>query len=131
MAGYTVRNLKEVENQGPKLGMDENDLQLRMAKDPLECNGCGLSYMKLGPGWRAPFGHTHKTQEEIYILVNGSARMKVEDEVIDLKPFTAVRVSPEAMRGYEGGAEGAELLVIGTPKTGGGDAETVPGWWGD
>ena len=131
MAGYTVRNLKEVENQGPKLGMEENDLQLRMAKDPLECNGCGLSYMKLGPGWRAPFGHTHKTQEEIYILVNGSARMKVEDEVIDLKPFTAVRVSPEAMRGYEGGAEGAELLVIGTPKTGGGDAETVPGWWGD
>ena len=73
MAGYTVQNLKEIENQGLKFGLDENDIQLRMAKDPLECEGCGISYVMLGQGWRAPFGHTHKTQEEIYVLVNGSA----------------------------------------------------------
>jgi mannose-6-phosphate isomerase-like protein (cupin superfamily) len=131
MAGYTMQNLKEIENQGVNFGLDENDIQLRMAKDPLECADCGLTYMRLGPGWRTPFGHNHKTQEEIYILVNGSARMKIEDEVVEMKPFTAVRVSPETMRSYEGGSDGAELIVIGTPRTGGGDADIVPGWWGD
>ena len=131
MPGYTVQNLKEIENQGVKFGLDENDIQLRMAKDPLECTNCALSYVRLGSGWRAPFGHTHKTQEEIYILVNGSARMKLEDKLVDMKPFTAVRVSPETMRSYEGGPEGAELIVIGTPRTGGGDAEIVQGWWSD
>ena len=131
MGGYTVRNLKEVENQGLNFGLDANDLELRMAKDPLECTGCGISYLKMGPGYRAPWGHTHKTQEEIFILINGSARMKLGDELIDMKPFTAIRVSPETMRGYEAGAEGAELIVIGTPRTGGGDADTVQGWWAD
>jgi mannose-6-phosphate isomerase-like protein (cupin superfamily) len=131
VAGHTVKNLKEIENQGVKFGLDENDIQLRMAKDPLETENCGISYVRLGSGWRTPFGHTHKTQEEIYILVNGSARMKIEDEIVDLKPFTAVRVSPATMRSYEGGPEGAELIVIGTPKTGPGDADTVPGWWSD
>jgi mannose-6-phosphate isomerase-like protein (cupin superfamily) len=131
VAGHTVKNLKEIENQGVKFGLDENDIQLRMAKDPLETENCGISYVRLGSGWRTPFGHTHKTQEEIYILVNGSARMKIEDEIVDLKPFTAVRVSPATMRSYEGGPEGAELIVIGTPKTGPGDADTVQGWWSD
>ena len=131
MAGYTVQNLKEIDNQGVNFGLDENDIQLRMAKDPLECADCGLTYMRLGPGWRTPFGHNHKTQEEIYILVNGSARMKLEDKLVDMKPFTAVRVSPETMRSYEGGFEGAELIVIGTPRTGGGDADIVQGWWSD
>src|ERR1051326_935314 len=131
MAGYTEKNLKEIENQGVRFGLDENDIELRMAKDPLECSACGLSYMKLGPGYRPPFGHTHKTQEEIYILVNGSARMKLGDELVEMRPFTAVRVSPETMRGYEGGPEGAELIVIGTPRTGGGGPDTVQGWWAD
>jgi mannose-6-phosphate isomerase-like protein (cupin superfamily) len=131
MAGYTVKNLKEIENQGVNFGLDESDIEVRMAKDPLECTGCGVSYMKLGPGYRPPFGHAHKTQEEIYILVNGSARMKLEDEVVDMKPFTAVRVSPATTRGYEAGPEGAELIVIGTPKTGGGDADPVTNWWSD
>src|SRR5439155_22916 len=102
MGGYTAKNLKEIENQGVNFGLDENDIQLRMAKDPLECEGCGISYVMLGQGWRAPFGHTHKTQEEIYVLVNGSARMKIGDDVIDLKPFTAVRVAPDAMRSDDG-----------------------------
>ena len=131
MADYTVRNLKEVENQGANFGIDPSELQLRMAKDPLECAHAGISYLKLGPGFRVPFGHTHKTQEEIYVLITGSGRMKVADEVIDLKPFTAVRVAPDTPRGYEGGPDGAELIVIGAPRTGSGDAVTMPDWWSD
>jgi Cupin domain. len=131
MAGYTVQNLREVDNQGVNFGIDPSDMELRMAKDPLECANSGISYLKLGSGFRAPFGHTHKQQEEIYILVSGSARMKVGDDVIELKPFTAVRVAPETMRSYEGGPDGAELIAIGAPRTGPGDGDVTPSWWSD
>ncbi len=131
MAGYAVQNLKEVENQGLKFGLDENELQLRMAKDPLECENCGISYERLGPNWRSPFGHKHREQEEVYVLVTGSARMKIEDEVIELEPWSAVRVAADTMRALEGGPEGAELVVIGAPRTGPGDGDIVQGWWTD
>jgi quercetin dioxygenase-like cupin family protein len=131
MAGYTVKDLKEVENQGVKFGLDEHDMQLRMAKDPLGCESCGISYIRLGAGWRVPFGHKHKVQEEIYVVVNGSVRMKIEDEIVELQPLGAARIAPETMRGVEGGPEGADLIVIGAPRTGSGDAETKPGWWSD
>ena len=131
MANYSTANLKEVENQGVRFGVDENDWELRMARVPLNCEHCGVSYQRVGPGWRAPFGHRHKRQEEIYILVSGSARMKIDDDIVELQPFTAVRLSAEAMRAVEGGPEGAELIAIGAPNTGPGDGETVPGWWSD
>ena len=131
MAGYTVQDLKQVENQGPKFGLDENDIQLRMARNPLGCESCGISYLRLGAGWRVPFGHKHKQQEEVYVLVNGSARIKVEEQVHDLKQWDAVRVHRDTMRGLEAGDEGAEFLLIGAPNTGPGDAEMVQDWWND
>lgn len=131
MAGYTVQNLKEIENQGVHFGLDPSDMELRMAKDPLECANAGISYLKLGPGYRAPFGHTHKQQEEIYILISGSARLKLDDDIIEMKPFTAVRIAQDTMRCYEAGPDGAELIAIGAPKTGPGDGDITPDWWSD
>jgi mannose-6-phosphate isomerase-like protein (cupin superfamily) len=131
MAGYSVQNLNEVQNQGENFGINPDEMQLRMAKDPLECQNAGVTLLRLGPGYRAPFGHKHKTQEEIYILVKGDARMKIEDEVVELQPMTAVRVDPGTMRGYEAGSEGADLIVIGAPRTGPGDGDMEPGWWSD
>ena len=63
------------------------------------------------------------------MLVSGSARVKLDEEVVDLKPLDAVRVAKDTMRGFEAGSEGAELIAIGAPNTGPGDADTVPGWW--
>jgi mannose-6-phosphate isomerase-like protein (cupin superfamily) len=131
MAGYTVQNLNEVQNQGENFGINPNELQLRMAKDPLECQNAGISLLRLGPGYRIPYGHKHKTQEEIYVLVKGEARMKIEDEVVDMKPMTAVRVDPGTMRGFEAGPEGADFIAIGAPRTGPGDGDIVQGWWSD
>ena len=131
MAGYTVQQLTEVENQGTNFGFDEADFELRMARVPLDCMSCAISYERLAPGWRMPFGHKHKQQEEIYVLVSGSARAKLDDEIIDLEPWTAVRVAPETMRALEAGREGAELIVIGAPNTGPGDGEITQGWWSD
>jgi mannose-6-phosphate isomerase-like protein (cupin superfamily) len=131
MADYSTMNLREVENQGEKFGVDPDEMQIRMAKDPLNCAHAGISYLRLGPGYRVPFGHTHKRQEEIYVLVSGRARMKLEDELVELEPFTAVRVAPSTMRGFEGGPDGAELIAIGAPRTGSGDADVENGWWSD
>ena len=128
MAGYTVVNLKEVEDQAPRFGVSP-DLEARMARVPLELEHSGVSYQRLAPGFRVPFGHNHKRQEEIYVVLSGSVRVKLDDDVVELKPLDAVRVAKETMRGFEAGPEGVELLAIGAPNTGPGDAETVPGWW--
>src|SRR4029077_1419830 len=76
-------------------------------------------------------GHKHKNQEEIYVLVSGGARMKIEDEVRDLKPWDAVRVHKDTMRSMEASDEGAVFLIVGAPNTGPGDAEMVQEWWSD
>jgi mannose-6-phosphate isomerase-like protein (cupin superfamily) len=129
MGDYTHVNLKEVEDQAPKFGMDE--LEFRTAREPLELSNSAVSYMRLSPNYRLLFGHTHNTQEELYVLVDGSARLKLGDDVIDLKPFDAVRIPKDTMRNLEGGPEGAVVILFGAPKTGPGDAQMAPDWWTD
>jgi mannose-6-phosphate isomerase-like protein (cupin superfamily) len=130
MGDYTHLNLKEVEDQAPKFGISPN-LEFRMARVGLGLEHSGVSYLRFAPGFRLPFGHKHKNQEEVYVLVSGQARMKLADDVKDLKQWDAVRVPKETMRSIEAGDDGAEFLIIGAPNTGPGDAETVPGWWSD
>ncbi len=127
---HTVINLKEVEDQAPKFGLSPN-VEMRMARVPLELEHSGVSYQRIAPNFRLPFGHKHKTQEELYIVLSGSLRAKIEDEVVELKPLDAVRVHKDTMRSFEGGPEGAEILAIGAPNTGPGDGDTVQGWWSD
>jgi uncharacterized cupin superfamily protein len=102
-----------------------------MARVALGMENSGLSYLKVAPGFRMPFGHKHKNQEEVYVLVSGKARMKIEDEVKDLKQWDAVRVHKDTMRSMEAGDEGAEFLVVGAPSTGPGDGDVVQGWWSE
>ncbi|HWH55835.1 MAG TPA: hypothetical protein VNT04_09695 [Gaiellaceae bacterium] len=130
MAGYTVQNLKEVEDQGPNFGLSP-DLEARMARVPLELEEFGISYQRLAPDYRLPFGHTHSVQEEVYVLISGSARVKLDDEVVELKPWDAVRVHRDTMRSFEAGPEGAEMIAVGAPNTGPGDANVEQGWWSD
>jgi mannose-6-phosphate isomerase-like protein (cupin superfamily) len=130
MAGYTIQNLKEVEDQAPKFGLSPN-LEMRMARVPLELEHSGLSYQRLAPNFRVPFGHKHWTQEEIYVVLSGSMKAKVEDEVVELKQWDALRVHKDTTRSFEGGPDGAEILAIGAPSTGPGDADTLQGWWTD
>ena len=127
---HTVINLKEVEDQAPKFGLSPN-LEMRMARVPLELENSGVSYQRIAPNFRLPFGHNHKTQEEVYVVLSGSLRAKIEDEVLELKPWDAVRVHKDTMRCFEGGPEGAEILAIGAPSTGPGDGDIVQGWWSD
>src|SRR2546421_3522028 len=88
---HTVINLKEVEDQAPNFGLSPN-LEARMARVPLELEHSGLSYQRLAPNFRVPFGHKHKQQEEIYVVISGTLRAKVADEVVELKAWDALRV---------------------------------------
>jgi hypothetical protein len=128
VAGYTVKNLKEIEDQAPKFGFSPN-LEARFAREPLGCEGSGVSYQRLAPNFRIPFAHNHGDQEEIYVLVSGSGRIKLDDDVVELKQWDAVRISKETMRNLEAGPDGAELLAFGAGE--GGDTEMTPGWWSD
>jgi len=129
--GYTKLNLKDdIEDQAPNFGLEDN-LEARMARVPLELQNSGLSYQRLGPNYRLPFGHTHKTQEEVYVVIGGSARAKVGDEVVELGLLDALRVDKDTPRSFEAGPKGVELIAVGAPNTGPGDAEVVQSWWSD
>jgi mannose-6-phosphate isomerase-like protein (cupin superfamily) len=129
-AGYTIKNLKEIEDMALKFDMSP-DLEARFAPEPLESEESGISYLRLAPNFRMPFGHTHKEQEEVYVLVSGSGRIKLDDDVVELRQWDAVRIASDTMRCLEGGPEGAELILFGAPNAGSGDAVQSPGWWDD
>ncbi len=131
MADYTKLNIKDdVDDQAPNFGLSP-DLEMRMARDPLGMENAGVSYQRLAPNFRVPFGHKHKQQEEVYIVIGGSGRAKVEDEIVELSQWDAIRVHKDTMRGFEGGPDGMELIAIGAPNTGPGDGEVHQGWWSD
>jgi uncharacterized cupin superfamily protein len=130
MTAYSHVNFKEIEDVAQRFGLSPS-LEFRLGRKPLELERSGVSYMKIAPGFRVPFGHKHETQEEVYVLLSGSARARVGDETIELKPWDALRLAPDTMRALEAGAEGAELLLVGAPATEGSDAEMEQGWWTD
>lgn len=109
-------------------------LEFRMATHALGLEQSGLTFQHVPPGYRFPYGHTHATQEEVYVVVGGSGRMKLDDEVIELAVLDAVRVSPGIWRGYEAGNDGLDLLIFGAPSLGDGQRDDVTGerdWWVD
>ena len=128
MSEYTHVNLKEVEDQAPKFGLSP-DLEFRMGRVPLDMENAGVSYIRMASNYRIPFGHNHKNQEEVYVVVAGSGRVKLGDDVRELKQWDAVRVHKDTMRGFEADADGLEVIAIGAPNTGPGDAELEQGWW--
>ena len=130
MSGYTKKNLKDdVENVAPTFGMPD-EIEARFARRALGGEHLGVSHMTLAPNFRVPFGHRHAQQEEVYVLVAGSARIKLDDEIIELEPWDAIRIGSGTMRNVEAGPDGAEYLAFGAgddPQ----DAEMKPGWWSD
>jgi quercetin dioxygenase-like cupin family protein len=130
IAGYTITNLKDIEDAAEKFGMGP-DLETRFARDQLGAERLALSYQRLAPGFRMPFGHKHETQEELYVVIGGGGRVKLDDEVLDVRQWDVVRVAKETMRAFEAGPDGLAFLAIGTPKTGPGDADMTQGWWTD
>ena len=131
---FTHRNLRD---DIPDVGANFDgspDLRFHLATKPLELEHSGLGLQSIPPGYRFPYGHTHRRQEETYVVVGGSGRMKLDDEIVEVRRWDAVRVAPGTWRGYEAGPDGLEILVLGAPNLGDDPRDDVEGardWWAD
>jgi quercetin dioxygenase-like cupin family protein len=131
MSGYTHKNLREdVPDMAVEFGLAPN-MEAHFARKALEGESTAMSYQRIAPNFRVPFGHKHAEQEEIYVVLSGNGRAMVGDEVVELKPLDALRVAPETVRGIEAGPDGLELVAFGAPRTEKNDAEMLPDWWGE
>ena len=127
---FTLKNIKQDLEDVASNFDGPPGLEFRAATKALGLEQSGLSYQRIPPGYRFPFGHTHKTQEEVYVVIRGSGRMKVDDEIVELEEWDAIRVPPGVWRGYEAGPGGLEILVVAAPHIDQReDVEGERGWW--
>jgi mannose-6-phosphate isomerase-like protein (cupin superfamily) len=131
MADYTLLNLRDdVPDMAPKFDMGEG-IEAHFGRQALQLSKSGLSYLKLGPDYTLPFGHTHAEQEEIYVVISGTARLKLDEDEVELQALDAVRIGANVTRGVGAGPEGAELILFGAPNTENKDLTMVPGFFAD
>ena len=129
MSNYSIKNLKEVDDAAADRG---GDIEARFGRKHLDSEHLGVSYFRYGPNFKAPYGHRHREQEEAYVVVTGSGRMKLDDEIIDLRQWDVVRVAPERRAGRSrGDRTGLELVAVGSDRPEGGDGEMVQEFWAD
>ena len=127
MSGYTIVNLKEVEDQAENFGLAP-DFEARFARVALDAELIGLTYQRLAPNITVPWGHTHKTQEEVFLVLKGSVEVKVDGEIKELGPWDAIRVHKDTPRGFRSGPDGVVMLAIGA-LDGPGDAVNIEDYW--
>ena len=130
MTAHTIRNLRAVEDSAPAFGMDAI-MQARFAAGDLGLERSAISLQRLAPNATQPFGHHHKGQEELYVVLDGSGRVRLDDDVFDVGAMDAVRVAPEVMRAFSAGPDGLEFLAFGAPALAEPmqDVEMQQGWW--
>jgi quercetin dioxygenase-like cupin family protein len=126
MADYAIKNLMAIENSASARGPG---LDARFARKHLDSQHLGVSYFRYDPGHRAAHGHRHREQEEAYVVVGGSGRVRLDDEILDLRQWDVVRVAPHVVRGFEAGPDGLEIIAIGSDRPEGGDGELVENFW--
>jgi mannose-6-phosphate isomerase-like protein (cupin superfamily) len=119
---YTIKNLREVEDMAATQGFDEV-MEARFAHGDLDAERTGVSLHRVKPGKRQAFAHRHKEMEEIYVVVSGSGRVKLDDQIEEVGPLDAIRIGPSVTRALEAGDEGLEILAF-SPRAKG-DAEIV------
>jgi quercetin dioxygenase-like cupin family protein len=127
MAGYTIKNLSDVDDSAASSA----DVEARFARKHLDSRELGVSYFRYAPGYRSTMGHSHREQEEAYVVTAGAGRVKLDDDVVELRQWDVVRVAPEVVRAFEGGPDGLELIAVGTARPEDGDGVPVRDWWDD
>lgn len=125
---YTLKKLTDIEDAAPKSGFGEFQ-EARFAKADLETQQTGVSYHRVKPGKRQPFAHKHEQAEEVYVVIAGSGRLKLDEDIVEVGPLDAIRVAPGVIRAFEAGADGLEVIACGPRYDG--DGEVIQGWWSD
>jgi mannose-6-phosphate isomerase-like protein (cupin superfamily) len=129
MSDWTQANIRtDVKNAAAQSGMAP-EVEARFARGDLDAAQVGVSFQRLEPNARMPFGHHHKQDEEVYVVVAGSGRVKLDDEIVDVSEWDAIRVGPKTTRAFEAGPDGIEFLAFGTHTDD--DVEMLPDWWKD
>jgi mannose-6-phosphate isomerase-like protein (cupin superfamily) len=128
VADYAIRNLREVEDMAVTFGYSESQ-EARFATEDLGLESLGLSHQIVKAGKRHAFGHRHDEVEEVFVVLSGTGRCRLDDEFVDVRPLDAIRVGPKVVRAFEAGSEPLELLVFSRRAPG--DAELVPDFWND
>jgi mannose-6-phosphate isomerase-like protein (cupin superfamily) len=123
---HTLINLDEVEDAAPGNGFGER-WEARVARQDLGCEETGVTHFRLRPGKRSPFVHRHRAAEEVYVVLSGTGRVKLGEEILPVRPLDAIRVAPEETRAFEAGPEGLELLAFGPHREN--DGEPVEDDW--
>ena len=128
MSRFAIVNLKDVEDSA---GERAPGLEGRFARKHLDSEHLGVSYFRYAPNLRAPMAHSHREQEEAYVVIGGSGRIRLDDEVHDVRQWDVVRVSPEVVRAFEAGPDGLEVIAVGSDRPEGGDGVPAPTAWVD
>jgi mannose-6-phosphate isomerase-like protein (cupin superfamily) len=123
---YTHINLVEVEDAAPSFGLDHAQ-ETRFAHAALEAERTGVTLQRIRPGARPGFAHRHEQAEEVYVVLSGSGRVKLDDDIVELGLRDAIRVAPSVTRSFEAGPDGLELLAVGAHHPN--DGEAFFGWW--
>ena len=132
MAEYSAVRVEDVPDMAADVGMDPEHFEIRFLRQALDLENLAVTFERFGAGWRPARGHRHTVQEEVYFLVSGSAQGKFDDEVIDLEPWTAVRVPPHTARAFRAaGDEDAVFVTIAAPQADFGDIEFIQDFWRD
>jgi mannose-6-phosphate isomerase-like protein (cupin superfamily) len=117
---YTIKNLRNVKDMAPQFGFDKVQ-EARFAYRDLDAEATGLAFHVVKPGQRQAFAHRHEQAEEVYVVLSGSGRMKLDDEIIDVRAMDAIRVAPRVARAFEASGDGLELLAFGARHEGDGE----------
>ena len=127
MSAYAIVNLKEdVEDSLSERALG---IEGRFARKDLDSEHLGISYLRYSPGVRSSSAHSHREQEEAYVVISGSGKVRLNDEIRDLRVWDVVRVNPATVRAFEAGDDGLELIAIGSDRPEGGDGVLVdPAW---
>ncbi|MFL5846209.1 MAG: cupin domain-containing protein [Solirubrobacteraceae bacterium] len=130
MPDYTLVNFSDAEDMAASHGLSPQ-LESRFLRQHLDSEHLGVSFFKVAPDFRTPFGHKHSVQEEAYVIVAGSGRFKLDDDIVEVKQGDVLRVAPSVMRAFESGPDGVEIVAIGSDRPPDGDGEMQPNWWTD
>ena len=124
--GYAKTNLRTVQDSAAEYGLSETQ-EARFPRADIGAEQTGMNFLTILPSQREAFAHRHAKAEEIYVVVSGAGHVKLDDELVELTPLDAVRVSPGVARSFEAGPEGLEVLIFGPHVEG--DSEMVADFW--
>jgi mannose-6-phosphate isomerase-like protein (cupin superfamily) len=109
VGNWTIKPLDEMQDV-----LGDYPGEMRMATYEVGAEQVALTYRRMPAqtGGKGSYGHSHKTQEELYLVLSGTLQFKLGDDVVDVPARTAVRIAPEVVRSvWNEGPEDAELVI--------------------